>query len=232
MTRPYRRRRILIDRLQYRLLAVNVLYFGVVAVVFAVLLFGPLIQQLLVQNLDPAERDNASVAFLALHQRIWPPLIIAFLCLTAHSIFVSHRIAGPLYQFRKLFARMKEGDLTVRARLRRGDYLTSEADIINEMGASLERRLLETQKNGLDLCAGLESLKRELANLRPTAEVLQLMEILDSRADRFRESIVGFKTASNEPLGEDEEVATLGAAPQTPRTTRPTLGDATVTREA
>ena len=190
-----KRRRLLIDRLQYRLLAVNVLYFGVVAVVFAFLLFGPLIQQLLVNDLDPVSRDQASSAFLTLHQRVWPPLIIAFICLTIHSLVVSHRIAGPLYQFRRIFGQLRDGDLTARATLRRGDYLTAEAQIINDMSESLEQRLLETQKNGLDLCAGLDSVKRELNTARSSPDIVKLVEILDARSDRFRDSIVAFKTA-------------------------------------
>ena len=84
---------------------------------------------------------------------------------------------------------MKEGDLTVRARLRRSDYLTSEAQIINEMSESLERRFLETQRNGLALCTGLDTLKRELAAESPPQAVLNLMQILDSRAVQFRRSI-------------------------------------------
>ena len=211
MIEQRRRFHLLIDRLQYRLLAVNVLYFIVVAVVFAVLLFGPLIQQLLVSDLDPVARDQVSSAFLTLHQRVWPPLIIAFVCLTIHSLVVSHRIAGPLYQFRRIFGQLRDGDLTARAKIRQGDYLTAEAKIINDMSASLERRLLDTQKNGLDLCAGLASLKRELNAQAPSSEVVKLVEILDERADRFRGSIVAFKTApapQAEPAETNDSLAT------------------------
>ena len=65
------------------------------------------------------------------------------------------------------------------------------------MSASLERKLLEMQRSGLDVCAALDSLKRELLDdeTRPTTDVLDLLEILDTRADEFRRSIVGFKTA-------------------------------------
>ena len=63
------------------------------------------------------------------------------------------------------------------------------------MSESLEQRLLETQKNGLDLCAGLDSLKRELNTARSSPDIVKLVEILDARSDRFRDSIVAFKTA-------------------------------------
>ena len=41
--RFHRRRRLVIDNLQYQLLAVNVFYSFVVILVFGVLLFGPLV---------------------------------------------------------------------------------------------------------------------------------------------------------------------------------------------
>ena len=195
MIQKRRRFRLLLDRFQYRLVSINALYSGIVAVLFSFLLFGPLVQQLLLSDPDPAARDRASSEFLTLHQRIWPPLILAFIGLTIHTLVESHRIAGPLCQFRRLFGRLRDGDLTARARLRKNDYLTAEAEVFNEMGASLERRLLETQKSGLDLCAGLDSLKRELSTTGPSPDLVKLVEILDQRADRFRSAIVPFKTA-------------------------------------
>ena len=222
MTPENKRRHILIDRLQYHLLGIHLFYTAIVALVFAALLFGPLIQQLLLSDLEYADRSQASEAFLILHQRIWPPLIIAFVCLTIHSLTVSHRIAGPLYQFRRLFARLRDGDLTVRARLRRRDYLTAEAEIINEMSASLERKLLETQRHGLDLCVGLDGLKKELlrGDEAPSPHMCNVLQLLDDRADRFRRSIVAFKTAPDSEHADDP----VRAWSQTPTASPPRDG--------
>ena len=194
---PNQRRRLVIDRLQYHLLAVNLFYTTVVALMFAVLLFAPLIQQLLLPDLSATERGQAAAAFLVLHQRVWPPLIIALVCLAVHSLVMSHRIAGPLYQFRRVLGRVRDGDLTVRARLRRKDYLGAEAEIINQMSASLEQKLLELQRHGLDLCVGVDRLKTELTRdaTQSSEEIERLLGLVNSRADSFRQSIVGFKTA-------------------------------------
>ena len=145
-TNMQKRKRILIGDLQYRLLAVNLLYFAVILVLFAAILFGPLVWQLGSSSLSPAERDQAATQFLSLHARLWPPLLALLVFLGVHSVYVSHRIAGPLYQFRRLLHAVKDGNLTVRARIRDKDYLDSEAAVINELIDSLKEAQILTER--------------------------------------------------------------------------------------
>ena len=63
-TNMQKRKRILIGDLQYRLLAVNLLYFAVILVLFAAILFGPLVWQLGSSSLSPAERGPGRNAVL------------------------------------------------------------------------------------------------------------------------------------------------------------------------
>ncbi len=148
----FRRRRFLIDELQYRLLAVNLLYVGVFLLLFVGLLFGPPTVALLGGNVSPETREDAARLFLALDGRVWVPLLLLLGGLTVHSVLVSHRIAGPLYQFRRLFGELRDGRVAVRATLRKRDYLRKEAMAFNEMVASIEARTaaLHTQAAGLE----------------------------------------------------------------------------------
>ena len=134
MTRSYRRRRIVVDGLQYRLLAINLLYFLVILLILAAFLFTPLVLKLRDgTTLSAVEQQEVASQFLTLHKRIWPALLITFGLLSVHSILVSHRIAGPLYQFRRILKALRDGDLTVRATFRSNDYLRKEEAIFNEM---------------------------------------------------------------------------------------------------
>ena len=147
-----RRKQVLIHDLQYRMLAVNLAYFTSILLVFALVLLGPLVYQLSQPDLSEASRQMVGTQFLLLNQRLWPALLIAFLCLAAHSIYVTHRIGGPLVQFRNAIKRLADGDLTTRVRLRQGDYLAAEADAFNDMRGSLGASLLDTQRQLHELC--------------------------------------------------------------------------------
>ena len=111
MKRSYRRRRIVVDGLQYRLLAINLLYFLVILLILAAFLFTPLVLKLRdgTTLLSAAEQQEVASQFLTLHKRIWPALLITFGLLSVHSILVSHRIAGPLYQFRRILKGLRDG---------------------------------------------------------------------------------------------------------------------------
>ena len=148
----FRRRRILIDALQYCLLAVNLLCVCVFLLLFVGLLFGPPTVALLGGNVSTETRGDAARLFLALDERVWVPLMLLLGGLTAHSVLVSHRIAGPLYQFRRLFGELRDGRVAVHATLRKRDYLRKEATAFNEMVASIEARtaVLHTQAAGLE----------------------------------------------------------------------------------
>ena len=117
--RIFRRTRFLIDEFQYRILFLHVLYFVALILVFTSAIFGPLIMDLQSGALSFAERHAVANQFLSLHSRIWPAVLILFVLLSAHSVFVSHRIAGPLYRFRKVMKTVASGDLSIGSRFAR-----------------------------------------------------------------------------------------------------------------
>ncbi len=61
------------------------------------------------------------------------PLILAL------GIFLSHKIAGPVYRIEKTIGKMAQGDFSDRITLRKGDEMKSLADSINKLADSLER---------------------------------------------------------------------------------------------
>ncbi len=138
--RDHKRRHFLIDRLQLQLLAITLVYFLTTAVVLSLAMFGPLIWEL---NVDEPSTNQAAAAaeFLSLHTRFWPALLVAFVALSVHSIFTSHRIVGPLYRFRVVFEQVKQGNLVPYVGLRRRDFLLKEATALDEMITSLRDRV-------------------------------------------------------------------------------------------
>lgn len=201
--RPYKRRRILINRFQHRLLLINLLYFFTTLLIFSGALFIPLIIQLESSTLSLPEQEAVASQFLSLHGRVWPALLIAFVLFAIHSIFVSHRIAGPLTQFRNTFKAIEAGDLSGRVTIRKNDYLGNETAILNEMIASLRAKV-----KGID--AQHREARRVLGKLTGGIEngsveaMHQAIEALGVHMQKLRECIDQFRLPAEEARGEDE----------------------------
>lgn len=77
------------------------------------------------------------------HQVIW--FLIAFqitflgLCFLV-GLFISHRIAGPIYKLRQFFLKAKDGDLVSKLEFREKDYFQDLPVSYNEMMASIRMR--------------------------------------------------------------------------------------------
>ncbi|MEO2198698.1 MAG: hypothetical protein ABGY72_21800 [bacterium] len=78
------------------------MYFVVIFAIFMTSLFAPLIAQLLMDDGSLLARQRAAQQFLWIDETVWFPLLLTFLCLITHSVFVSHRIAGPLVRLRRV----------------------------------------------------------------------------------------------------------------------------------
>jgi hypothetical protein len=134
----WRRRRYVVDGFQERFVLTHLLWLTVFLVLFAAVLFVPLIQAL--GDPDPRRRTEAADQFIRLHDVFWPALAIVLVVAAAVNITLSHRIAGPLYRFRQVFAALADGRFDVSTRIRRGDYLTVEAAALHRMVESLRAR--------------------------------------------------------------------------------------------
>ncbi len=201
--RPYKRRQILVDRFQYQLLLINLLYFFAILLIFSAALFVPLIIQLESSTLSQPEQEVVATQFLSLHARVWPALLIAFLLLAIHSIFVSHRIAGPLMRFRNTFKAVAAGDLSIRVTIRKHDYLGSEADILNEMIAGLRTRIKDIEKHYEEVCGMVMVLERTIES-GSVEDMNQNIDALRVQLGRLGASMEQFR------IGPDETYAQRG----------------------
>ena len=136
----FARRRLFVHPFQYRLLAANLAYGLLIALVVGGAVFFPLISELDQPGLSLEEKDRVAQQFLNLHNQLWPWLCVTLLVIVVHSVFFVHRVAGPMYRFRMIFQAIAEGRWVLRAKLRRHDYLHTDADELNDMLSSLESK--------------------------------------------------------------------------------------------
>jgi len=89
------------------------------------------------------------------------------------SIFLSHRVAGPIYRIEKFLKSVAKGDLSIKLHLRKGDELQDLADAINEMTDDLKNRVhkLKALMNMTNL--ELERLRRILGKDIPDINIIK-----------------------------------------------------------
>jgi general secretion pathway protein G len=175
------RRRFIVEGFQTAFLLTLVVWVAGWLVVLATGVLAPAIWPLLAgrpQDTDPA----LASALLILHDSLWLPLAIFFLGLTIVLIRETHRVAGPLYRFRQVFRTIASGDLSLRVRVRDGDYLTQEADELDRMVAALRDRVSHMQNSLHRVVTAVEALDRE--GLLPRENTHALREsISNARAE-------------------------------------------------
>lgn len=68
-------------------------------------------------------------------------LPVVFVILAAIIIFVSHRIAGPLFRLKQYMEKVENGDLSADLKFRKHDAIPDVADSFNRMVKSIKRRM-------------------------------------------------------------------------------------------
>ena len=192
--KPNRRKRLFVDELQIRLLSINIAYFAAILFIFAVALFAPLMLQLQGASEGPEwQQQLVAEQFLYLSETIWLPLIFTFVALGGHSIIVSHRIAGPLYQLRRLLRGVGEGNFVTRAVLRDKDYLRKEEKVVNDMIEQLGALIEDVDDRAYEMRKTVQQLKHAFESGQ-TNDVKTCLGTLDENAESLDASLSRFKT--------------------------------------
>ena len=136
-----RRKYIVYGKLQLALMLISFSYVLLFCAVVGLFLFTSLLIEL---DKSSISSDNVLIAanqILYLFKKSWLALLLSLVAVGCHSIFISHRITGPIYRFNLIFKAIKEGVVPAPIQLRKYDYLYRETDNINQMLASLREKL-------------------------------------------------------------------------------------------
>jgi nitrogen fixation/metabolism regulation signal transduction histidine kinase len=90
-------------------------------------------------------------------------------------VFLSHKLAGPVYRFEKSTQIVSGGDLTYRVRLRKGDELMELQDNFNRMTACLQDRVAKDRNLAERLARQIDELAQNKS--LPADAVTRLREM-------------------------------------------------------
>ena len=118
---------------------------GLLLVILSASIFYVFIREnyLLLVDLGPMTAEAKAQMYHELNQVVFYLGLLSLLFLivsTAVGIILSHRAAGALYHFKRVFESVKSGNLSARVRLREKDDFKDVAQIFNEMMDTIEKR--------------------------------------------------------------------------------------------
>jgi len=109
-------------------------------------------------------------------------------------MYLSHRIAGPLFKIEKSINEIGLGDLTLKIKLRSADEITRTAERLNEMTENIRRNLLEINRKSDELGGGIDNLAALCRN-NPTLpqEIQDALKGLSAKKEELGKAIDYFK---------------------------------------
>lgn len=129
---------------------------------FIIIIFSPYILTLYLDFYSLAEKAEAARTLLILHGKVWPGIGGIILLFGALSIFITHKIAGPLYRMKKSISEIIKGNLDVKVNLRKRDDLKDLAEHVNMLAEEL-RTFVNTVRVDYDLLSEyILELEREI----------------------------------------------------------------------
>lgn len=139
---------------------------------------------LLVEKLANVYPQGRLVSIInAVNARILLSVLLLTPLVVCAGIYLSHKIAGPIYRIEKFLGSMAKGDIAARLTLRKGDELTSVADSINLLNDSMKATIARQRTSLKRVLSELDDVKK-MADSRPSD-----MAQLDKNIDRLHNEV-------------------------------------------
>lgn len=141
-------------------------------------------------NVYPQGRLVAIVRLVNL--RIMLSAILVSPLVALIGLFLSHRIAGPIFRMENLIGRLAAGDLTGgKLVLRQGDELVALADKMNNLSESLRSTIIEHKSRLSRVSKELEDLKKVASGKAPG--INDIFKGLDKEVQGLRDEFDKYK---------------------------------------
>jgi methyl-accepting chemotaxis protein len=126
--------------------------------------------------------------------RILMSFLVASPLVIVIGIYLSHKIAGPIYRMERFLDNMAAGDFSSRIVLRLGDELMTLADAMNRLGDSLKSNVTDERARLDKISAELENIRAFLAD-NPTAAsgIISSIQRLDTELTGLKKDVDRFK---------------------------------------
>jgi len=152
----------------------------------------------LVSQIPLEERARAANQLLVLAQTIWLALAVLIPTAAVFSIYLTHRLAGPLFRIEQTARELIRGNLALRIRLRKGDELHELAGLLNEVFDMLEQAFRDIRDSEAHVRQVLSSIMDEMRK-QPSGnqEVVNRLKIALKGSERIDETLKRFQLSKS-----------------------------------
>jgi len=205
----FKRRIFLIKRgLQFR-------YMGVIftAMLLVAMIVGWTVYFSIWKDLSDPTKKHEELVEIFLHGNdvLMSRMTVIMVMICFLSVFVSHKIAGPVYRLEESAKIIASGDFSKRIKLRYGDELQDLADAFNTMTESLDKIVGEDQKmlQNLNTIIGRinEDFGQKTLTDKRKAEILSELKYIAAELGRISSTFVISENDKMEEKNEEREKA-------------------------
>jgi len=125
----------------------------------------------------------------------------------AVMIFISHKIAGPLYRFEQTLADISNGNLTYRFNLRQDDQLIQLAESINEFTEAMDKKAGDIKYNIHEILKLFSELQSKMSsdNQLSNEELQNQLQEVSKKLIALKEAANYFRTSRDKEIKGDGE---------------------------
>lgn len=153
---------IIDKRFQTKYLLLTILLLLIYTFIFLVILFLPSILTLYFDS-SLADKNEAARTFLILHGTAWPTTAAVIFIFGTLTIFLTHKIAGPVYRLKYALTELIGGNLDSRIHLRKWDDLQEVAERVNFFSDDLRNNIVTLKKDHEQLSNYIDQLEQEIS---------------------------------------------------------------------
>jgi len=140
------------------------------------------------------KKVKASEILRLYHKNVWPAVFIIILLFGFFSIFITHKIAGPVYRLKTRLQQIIEGDLASTVTLRKDDDFQELADSVNLLSAGLKGFATALKGNLETLSCNIDEIQQQIeAGRLDIASGRALIARLDASREKISATLDSFK---------------------------------------
>ena len=129
MARFIRKHYIIKKDFQYRLLLEILIFMFFVAIIVSWTVYLGVFKTLIVEL--SGEKITLINKMISFRMMLW--FLPSVLAIIISSVFLTHKIVGPIFVFQRAIKRMAQGEIVEKVRLRQNDFLADFADDLNAL---------------------------------------------------------------------------------------------------